>query len=537
MAYLVWEDLPLAEFGNRLPSLTVEVMADEAPVPIATIARAVAPVVRGGAATVAGFAASGSVRGVLAVLADLEDGWWAPDAAGLRLAGAAEDGPVLPDAGVTATGLKGAARGRSIAPLGQVPCVIEVGHYEAARDYQAGLQRAVRPGPGGGSERLEMPAVMTAAEAKTLADRHLARAEADRTRRTVTLGLAGMAIAPGMVVTLADEAGRWRVLDMTVEAMATRLTLAPVTPAMLPATRASGGRVAAAVDVPAGRTVLHIVELPPLDDQPLTAPRLTVLAAGEGAGWRQAALLWSVDGGASWTEAGATGAPAAIGRIEAITPVTTTAILDTAGAIVVRLARDDMLLVDADDAALASGANGAAVGGELVQFGRAEELGGGRWRLTRLLRGRRGTAAARVGDGFGLIVPGAGRTIDLPLSAIGAEVRVLASGVGDAVAVEARTTLTGASVRPPSPVHLHHADGVLRWTRRSRGGWRWNDGVDVPLVEEVERYRVTVIDGAAVREVETDVPHLEIAAVPGATVQVRQRGTWAESTPASLQWN
>lgn len=537
MAYLVWEDLPLAEFGNRLPSLTVEVVADEAPVETATIARAIAPGTDGGNATVAGFAAAGSVRGVLSVLADLEDGWWAPEAAGLRLVGTGAAGLVVSDAGVTAAGLKGAARGRSIAPLDRVPRGIEVGHYEAARDYQAGLQRAVRPGPGSGSERLEMPAVMTATAAKSLADRRLARAEADRTRRTVTLGLAGLAIAPGMVVTIEGETGRWRVLDMIVEAMATRLTLVPVAPAMLPATRASGGRVAAAVDAPAGRTVLHIAELPPLDDQPLTAPRLTVIAAGEGAGWRQAALLWSVDGGANWTEAGGTGAAAVIGRVETITPVATTAILDTAGAIVVRLARDDMVLADADDAALVAGGNVVVIGEELMQFGRAEPLGGRRWRLTRLLRARRGTAAARIGDGFALIGAATARAIDLPLSAIGAEVRVLASGVGDAAAVEARVLLTGASVRPPAPVHLRHADGVLRWTRRSRGGWRWNDGVDAPLVEETERYRVTVIDGGVVREVETDAPLLAIAAVPGATVLVRQHGTWAESAPATLRWD
>jgi len=542
MAYLVWEDLPLAEFGNRLPSLTVEVVADDAPVSTATVAAAMVAGAAGGAATVTGFAASGSVRGVLAVLTGLEDGWWMPAGAGLRLATAGDDARSVDDAGVGVAGLEGPARGRSIAPLDQVPRTIEIGHYEAARDYQAGLQRAVRPGPGRATQRTEMPAVLTAPAAKTLADRMLARAEADRTRRTMTLGLAGMAIVPGMMVTIAGETGRWRALDATVTGMATRLTLAPVAPTMLPATRASGGRVAAAVDAPIGATLLHVAELPPLDDTLLAAPRLTVLAGGAGAGWRQAALLWSADGGASWTAAGTTGAPAVIGTVEAITPVATTAARDMAGAIVVRLARADMMLDDADDAGLVDSANLAVIGGELVQFGHAEPLGDRRWRLTRLLRARRGSDAGAARDRFALIEPAAVRTIDLPLAAIGAEIRVLASGVGDADPVEARARLTGASVRPPAPVHLHHADGVLRWTRRSRAGWRWSDGVEAPLVEETEAYRVTVTagdvaGGDVVSDVGTDQPWLAIPALAGATVAVRQRGTWAESAPVSLRWD
>ena len=537
MAYLVWEDLPLAEFGNRLPSLTVEVVADEAPVATDLVARAVAPPVRGGAATVAGFAASGSVRGVLAVLAELEDGWWMPEGAGLRLAGGDGSVVAIADAGVVAAGLEGVVRGRTIAPLDRVPRTVEIGHYEAARDYQAGLQRAVRPGPGRATQRTEMPAVLTAPAAKTLAGRLLSRAEADRTRRTVTLGLAGMAIAPGAMVTIAGEDGRWRVLDATVTGMATRLTLAPVAPATLPATRASGGRVAAAADLAVGATVLHVAELPGLDDALLAAPRLVVLAGGTGAGWRQAALLWSADGGAGWTEAGATAAPATIGLVEAIAPVISAATWDMAGAILVRLARGDMVLHDADDRGLVDGANLAVIGGELVQFGRAEPLGGGRWRLTRLLRARRGSVAAAAGDRFALLDPAAVRAIELPLAAIGAEVRVLASGVGDPEPVEARVRLTGASVRPPAPVHLHHADGMLRWTRRSRAGWRWSDGVEVPLVEETEAYRVTVTEGDAVRDLHTDRPWLALPPAAGMTVAVRQRGTWAESAPATLRWN
>jgi hypothetical protein len=148
------------------------------------------------------------------------------------------------------------------------------------------------------------------------------------------------------------------------------------------------------------------------------------------------------------------------------------------------------------------------------------------------------------GDGFVLITADAVRTIDLPVAAIGGTVRVMASGVGDAVPVETRLVLTGASVLPPSPVGLRAtiaADGgaTLRWTRRSRAGWRWIDGGDVPLGEGGEAYAVTVLTGAGVtRLVETATPVATLSAADrtaGAVrVEVRQRGDFGVSLPAML---
>lgn len=337
-----------------------------------------------------------------------------------------------------------------------------------------------------------------------------------------------------MVVTLAGEAGRWQVLDVLVEAMAVRLTLAPVAPAPQPMA-ASSGRVAAAADDAVGATLLHVMELPPLEEVLLDRPRVTVVASGTGAGWRRAALLWSVDDGASWTPAGDSGAAGVIGMVErAPTPAAAT-LIDQAGVMIVRLARSDMVLADADDAALDRGANLAWAGGELIQFGRAVPMTGGRWRLERLLRGRRGTEAdvAAAGVAFVLLEPTRAIAIDLPMAALGRTVRVMASGVADAAPVEARATVGGGSIRPPAPVGLHWREGVARWVRRSRLGWTWSDRVDVPLGEEREEWRVTVVgaDGGR-RELVAMTNGVAVDLVAGDRLEVRQRGTWAESLPA-----
>ncbi|MER8170640.1 hypothetical protein, partial [Acinetobacter baumannii] len=77
------------EFGNRIPQLTFEVEGDAGPLSCEAIARHLSPEVRSGdgGMPVAGFAASvGSVRAVLAMLADMSGGQWVGEGDGIRLA-------------------------------------------------------------------------------------------------------------------------------------------------------------------------------------------------------------------------------------------------------------------------------------------------------------------------------------------------------------------------------------------------------------------------------------------------------------------
>ncbi|HXH17027.1 MAG TPA: phage tail protein [Sphingomonas sp.] len=546
-AYAVFEMLQLADFGNRIPSLTFEVIADEGVVLVSTIARALAREVSGTTAlAVGGFAASGgSVRAVLEMLGQAGGAWFAPSGDALVMRDAAGATVSVDDEGFAADA-KGARRTRAVAAIETVPRTVTLGYYDAARDYQAGVQRARRPGAGVRDERVDVPAVLEAGAAKTVAEAMLARAEAGRVRRTVAAGFGAMAIAPGGCVTIAGEGGVWRVADVSIEGMVTTLGLVPLVPASVPAT-ATSGRVSGAVDAVVGATILRAVEVAGLDDVPLSAPRMTVVAAGTGAAWRQAALLYSLDDGASWVAAGATAAPGIVGTIASVAPAAPSTLLDLRGAFEVTLAQDAMALRDADATALDRGANLAMLGNELVQFARAEPLGGTRWRLSRLLRGRRGSEAAAgsqgVGDRFVLLEAETARTFDLPLSVLGREVRVMASGVGDDAPVETRCVMSGTSVVPPSPVQLRaspEADGsaTVRWTRRSRAGWRWIDGVDAPLSEEREVYRVTVTAVGGVRTLDVAVPSIVLSAAErggGAVrVAVRQRGIFGESAAAEL---
>ncbi|WP_260596660.1 phage tail protein [Sphingomonas endolithica] len=423
-------------------------------------------------------------------------------------------------------------------------------HYDPARDYQSGLQRAQRPGAGRRELRIEMPAALSADAAKTMAKALVARGEAAREKRTVTLGWSHLHVMPGDVVTIRGIPGVFRVADWWFEAMVVKLECVRLS-ATTAAASATSGRVLAAPDAVAGQRVLHVFEMPPLDDTLSSSPRMFVAAAGTGAGWRQAALLYRISGEERWTPVGRTASAATLGTLASPLRAGATSVSDQMNDLVVDLAHENMVLAGAGLAALVAGANVAMVGDELLQFGKVEQVGRVRWRLSNLLRGRRGTEGAMgrqaIGDRFVLVerdtllLP-----IDLPLSAVGGTIRDIASGIGDlAGPAQIDAAVQGISVLPPSPVHLisrvlPNGDALVSWVRRSRSGWRWVDGVDAPLGEEREGYRATIMPGRGpARTVDVAVSEIVIPAVdylPSACViSVRQVGSNGESAAATIE--
>lgn len=537
IAYAVFEDLALADFGNRIPSLTFELIADAGAADAgAVIAEASGGLVEAEARLLAvhGFSGHGDAREVVALLADAAGAWFAPGPDRIAVRSLAGEVRVVTDAGA---GRETGRQARAVRPIETVPRVLRVAHYDPARDYQTGVQEARRPGAGHAEARIELPAALDASAARTIAEAMLARAETARVRRTVALDIGAAGIAPGDAVTIGGEAGSWRVTSVELAASVVTLELAPLAPAPI-ARAGDGGRVLGAPDLVIGRTMVEVFELPPLDGTLATEPRVVVAAAGTGMGWRRAALLVSHDG-VSWRAGGMTALPAVMGTVTAPPDAGSETLFDLVNAIEVDLLHADMALTGAADDALGRGANLAMVGDELLQFGTAVQIGATRWRLGRLLRARRGVAAAHgVGERFVLVEPEALVGVPAPAASLGGAVTVLASGVGDDAPAEATTTVTGVSVAPPAPVHLRvesapDGAGVLRWVPRSRAGWNWNDGLDVPLGETREAYRVTI--GARTLVVET--PEVAITAgerAAHARAEVRQIGNHAASPAATI---
>jgi hypothetical protein len=279
-----------------------------------------------------------------------------------------------------------------------------------------------------------------------------------------------------------------------------RLDLVLRAPASAAVTVADAGRNRAQIDLPHGPTTLQVIDLPQLSEVPDTSSTVVVAANGATGGWRRALLMASIDGGTTYADAGPTALPAVMGQTVTILGAGETALIDRANSVEVQLVHGGLLLYDADSDALLAGANLAMIGDEMVQFGRAEPLGAGLWRLSELWRGRRGTewAAGPHALSSPFVLIEAVALAQLPVRAAVDGVRVMATGVGDTTGVVAiGPGQVGAATRPLSPVAItvtpSGGDVAIGWTRRSRDGWRWADSIEVPIAEESERYRVTKI--------------------------------------------
>ncbi len=555
IAYAVFEDFQLGDYGNRIPSLSFEVIGDEGAVGIGMIAADLAPYLATDvAASIGGYAAEGdSVRGAIEGLSSVFALSLRDDGVTMMLSDVA--GPAVSVVEAELGSISGVARADPIAvaqrSAAQQPEALALAYYDASRDYLPATQTARRDGGARRTDRIDLPATLDAAAARRYCEAQLSRAWGQRLTARIALPPRRLALQPGRLITLPRQAGQWRIRGTAFSAGAIEIDLVRHIAGSL-LYHADPGRHVSEADIAHGPTRLAVIDLPPLSDGIATMPQIAVAAAGVSPGWRRASLSVSRDNGQSWIDAGSTAAPAVMGATLTMLPGGPATIFDDTSSVDVTMVNPGMDLNDADDAALIRGENVAIVGDEVIQFGRAVPLGAGVWRLSRLLRGRRGTDHASGGHGtgefFGLLDPDSLVAI---AAEIGDNISIMASGIGDADPIIASILVEGRAVRPLSPCHVRATwegagDTQVRWIRRSRAGWSWPDGVDVPLGEEIELYEVTAVPsvgtvriaqtGGAVFAYTALDRAVDIAA--GATsivFSIVQIGQFARSRPAAVQ--
>ncbi len=557
-AYAVFEDLALDSFGRRVPSITFEVFADEDAVSLAEMVTGLA----GGGVSAncptrfSGYAASGdSVRGAVETLTAVVPVRVQDDGLALSVIEQVGSAQALDRAALGAT--TGGAKAQRLTTARQSASTITqtlvLAYYDSGRDYQQGMQRARRDGGVRKEDRLDLPVTLDATTAKALVEARLNTIWAERVTAKVQLPWRYLALRPGDDVVVPGSADTWRISAIKFNRMVLACDLVRTTAAFAVPSGADAGRSVAQLDAPAGPTTLVPLDLPQLSDGAATQPIVMAAAAGAAVGWRAATLSQSLDDGASWAVAGPTALPAIIGHTVTVLGAGSSTLIDLVNTVDVDLLNTDMQLADATDALLLSGRNVAMLGSELVQFGRAMPLGGARWRLSRLWRGRRGTEEAMsrhaVGESFTLLTAPTLAALTVPSGTT--KLRVSAQGVGDgAILPEADAINPGFALRPLSPTHLtatlqSNGDTQVTWVRRSRDGWRWVDGVDAPLAEETEAYVVTVTPSTHVpRTTQTDAPRWTYTAATraadlaagatGVTISVAQIGTAQTSRTTSL---
>lgn len=500
LAYAVFEDLQLADYGNRIPSLTFEIFEREIAVPINAIFQtASAGLVEGlSAEAVPGYAMSGAdARSAVSPLLDSFPVLLQTSASKLQLIDNWLPAPSSPSVEPAADdGGKGCERPTVIlSPVYTAPQKLTLRYYEPARDYQAGLQSSERAGAGRTIRHVELPAALDAASAKRICELQLLQIHRNRESFTAQCAINSEHLSAGQWI--ADSSGHdYQIQEVEHFRGSTRIS-ARSSLAFDPtvASTASPGRNVAAPDLVPGQTQIAVIDLPVFDTTDPGKSVVGIFANGNGSGWRSAAL--SVRQGDSLIDTGPTALSAIIGHCVAILPPHSPHLLDIRHSLDVQLAHNDIEIGQiAQDWPL------CWIGGEFVRFGSAVPLADGRYRMTNLQRGCFGTEAAidshQVGETFVWLEQSTVRLLDGIALVAGTTIMIEALGIGDDAPVSAIASLHGKSIAPFSPVHAHGvllADGgvELTWIRRSRIDFGWTDGVDQGLVEDGEQYLVSLI--------------------------------------------
>jgi hypothetical protein len=559
IAYVVFEDVQLGDFGNRIPALTFEVFADESPLSLQQMADGV--IERVDAALPLPGLGGMSCEGPLAETLAMLDPVFAMDCDACgelltispeRLQGEAVNltEPAVSVADGDFGGNEGYTRQRAPAPA-DPPQILR--YYDIDRDYQPGLQRAGGPVPAGQPRPIELPAALHAHDARGLIEK--AARQAGWSRETVSWRSCELdpRIAPGAVVTIPGHAGHWRVSEWEWRANGVELVLHRTPPALTTEPIPTDpGRTNPPKDTAASPTALVAFELPWDGNGSGDVPMIFAAASSAGPGWTGAALF-ADHGDGGLVPLGPSGrSRSIIGKVIVPPAATSPHLFDRSSTVIVELIGSDLVLNDATVRQMASGANRALIGNEVIQFGKAFPLGGRQWRLELLLRGRGGTESAiadhRLGENF-VLLDETLLAFDGAKMGVTPATELVALGLGDAEPVSSEIACRGIAQRPLAPVHgeAHRLpDGSLKlsWVRRARGSFVWSDGVDVPLHEQAESYLVTYgpIDQPIATWTTTDpgialpasVLGVLVATSRGDQFRVRQQGSYALSEPLEI---
>jgi hypothetical protein len=309
---------------------------------------------------------------------------------------------------------------------------------------------------------------------------------------------------------------------------------------------ADAGRIARNPDLPAADVSLALFDIPDVLEQGSATPIVLLAASSPSHTWKSHAVELSA--GQQILQVQTARRKTFLGTATTVLGAGDASLIDDVNSFDVQLIDPEQWLVSCDDDAIAEGGNLAVLGSEVLQFGRAEPIGAGAFRLSHLVRGCAGTEWAMsfhsIGEPFAMIARDTLQSVSLPSWSVGATV---AASIG--VSSCTPTIINAEGLRPVAPVHLNASidsagNLVLSWTRRSRNGFAWNDEVDVPLGESSELYRVRISGAGGSVELPVTEPSLQVPSADLApigvgpiSIEVRQVGDACASKPARTMIN
>lgn len=402
----------------------------------------------------------------------------------------------------------------------ELPVRLNAAYIEKETDYQQGLQPARRvsaPVPTMYSKNevtMTLPIVLQATNAQRIAEALLYTAWLERDRYEGVLPWTYLLLDPTDVIHVdLDDGTRFTVrlsttnigLEFPIEINGLSEDAATYQSSVV----ANPGAGFPVQTLPTDAPVeLFLLDVPLLRDQDsLTGlSRLYFAVGAHGVGDFVGGILYKSSDGVQYVNAATTLQDATWGvTLNVLSAPPSPWRTDESSFIDVAISRGEEELESVSQLEMLNGANGALVGQELVQFRDVEELSAGRYRLTGLLRGRRGTEQYAfthgTGERFLLLTPDTVRSIALSLDEVGATRLYRGVRYGELFeeAAEQALASTAADLKPYAPAHLFAEyvsnDIEFSWVRRTRLGGGLRDGTGtVPLAEVTEAYEVDVLD-------------------------------------------
>ncbi|MEM9145806.1 MAG: glycoside hydrolase/phage tail family protein [Pseudomonadota bacterium] len=408
---------------------------------------------------------------------------------------------------------------RERAAPGETAETVRVQYIEAESDYRVAADEARTPDavPDRVSSH-SLPLAFPTSKIQRICDRWLSEGIRARDRISLTLPPHDFALDPADLVRLDGPEGpeEYRIERVT-DAVSRTVEAVRVEPlAYLPAA-ADERRVETPLTPPPGPISAVVMDLPRADGG---AEDHWPHVAATADPWPGAAAVYRSADGTDFNLVTQLRTPAFMGTLLSPLAPADAAIWQRAS-VEVRLPTGSLL--SRERLAVLNGANGLALETlpgqwEIVQAQTAELIGTNHLRLSRLLRGRRGTedlAALEAPIGARIVVLDQGVTripLDIDARGLARHYRIgpATKPIGDASYVALEDASAGIGLRPYAPAHLRAAaqggDIAITWIRRTRiGGDAWE--AEVPLGEETEAYRVRILAGTTqLRKIETIQP-------------------------------
>ena len=397
---------------------------------------------------------------------------------------------------------------------------IRIRFVEAEADFETIAEEAALPeedhGPVAGQDlRLSM----LRGEGRQVAERWLSEARIARDTLRLALPPSRADLGPGDVVQIGPDEARYRIdrIERAGMGLIDAVRIEPETYRPVDMIEDATTQKAFVPPVPVFPLFLDLPLI--TGDEVPHAPHIAVTARP----WPGSVALYQGAEDADYTLDRIIDARATIGVTESALLRAAPGRFDRADPLTVRLTSGELSSVS--DAALLSGKNLMAIGDgtpgnwELFQFRDVVPGGDGVFLLSHRLRGQLGTDAW-MPDGWpagSYVVLLDGRPTQIGLT--GAQrgyarhfrIGPAERGYSDTYYRHQVHAFDGIGLKPLSPVHLRAApqggDLAISWIRRTRiDGDRW-DGLDVPLGEEAELYRLRVFDGPTIlRETTLSTP-------------------------------